>query len=376
MSKVAIYTIAKNESKHVDRWYESAKSADGIFVLDTGSTDNTLECLAKHKDITVFTAEFTQFRFDLARNFILNQIPEDYDWCVFLDMDEVFEENWRELLEEEITTNTTATCFNVFFVYSRTPDGSPDTTYMRTMVHKNALYDWYYPVHELLKCKGRSVEIDTSIKAFHLPDVSKERTQYLPLLELSVQENPNSSRACQYLAREYMYDKQYQRALMFFQKHINIEDSPVLRSESLRYMAECNVSLNQNKLAECCYLRAIAEAPSHREPWGDCADFYHRVKDYESCLGMVSGMLRIHDMPLDSVIRKDAYYSSWPYHMGAVCYHNLKATELAVEYIKEAHNLSPNNPYVLSDYVTITKTLPSNIKIQGVRHEENTDTVA
>ena len=37
--KVVVYAISKNEEQFVDRWYESIKDADDIYVLDTGSTD-------------------------------------------------------------------------------------------------------------------------------------------------------------------------------------------------------------------------------------------------------------------------------------------------------------------------------------------------
>ena len=43
--KIAVYTICKNESAFVDRWVDSMSEADGIFVLDTGSEDDTVEKL-------------------------------------------------------------------------------------------------------------------------------------------------------------------------------------------------------------------------------------------------------------------------------------------------------------------------------------------
>ena len=43
--KVCVYAICKNEEKYVDKWYNSIKDADKIFVLDTGSSDNTIEKL-------------------------------------------------------------------------------------------------------------------------------------------------------------------------------------------------------------------------------------------------------------------------------------------------------------------------------------------
>ena len=39
----------------------------------------------------------------------------------------------------------------------------------------------------------------------HHPDPSKSRGQYLPLLELSVQEDSEDDRNVHYLGREYMY---------------------------------------------------------------------------------------------------------------------------------------------------------------------------
>ena len=50
--KICVYAIAKNESKFIDRWYNSVKEADYICVLDTGSTDDTFEKLKSKKIIT------------------------------------------------------------------------------------------------------------------------------------------------------------------------------------------------------------------------------------------------------------------------------------------------------------------------------------
>lgn len=43
--KVYVYTICKNEITFVRRWMESMSEADGVFVLDTGSTDGTPRAL-------------------------------------------------------------------------------------------------------------------------------------------------------------------------------------------------------------------------------------------------------------------------------------------------------------------------------------------
>ena len=50
MNKICVYAICKNESQFVDRWYESMKEADEIVVVDTGSTDDTVEKLKGRND--------------------------------------------------------------------------------------------------------------------------------------------------------------------------------------------------------------------------------------------------------------------------------------------------------------------------------------
>lgn len=369
MNKIAVYAIAKNEEKHVQRWYDSVKDADAIFVLDTGSDDSTVE-LFNSLPVNIYTAGLHPFRFDLARNFVLNQISEEYDWCLFLDLDEVMEDGWYDKLLECIETYPHATSFNLNFVFSRTEIGEPLVCYNRQMAHKNKSYVWYYPVHEVLMPADseENVCIDLDIKAYHLPDKSKDRSTYLPLLEIGVKENPDCPRSNQYLGREYMYEGQFQKAINTLTRHLQLENSAVFRSESSRYIADCFAGLQHLDAAETWHLKAIAEAPAHRDPWGYCAMFYSQCGEYESCLGVVSGMLRVQSKPYDLAIYREDFYGAWPYHMAATCYHNLGADKLAQKHILEAFNLTPTEPRVLADYVNIMKCLPPNLNFQDIDH--------
>ena len=61
--KICVYAIAKNEEKFVERWVSSMREADGIYVLDTGSTDRTVGKLADLGvvgDLTVIVPKLTQ----------------------------------------------------------------------------------------------------------------------------------------------------------------------------------------------------------------------------------------------------------------------------------------------------------------------------
>jgi len=81
--KIAVYAIAKNEEKFVERFCESAKDADMILIADTGSTDRTKE-IAQEYGATVVDICITPWRFDKARDAALALVPGDFDVCVAL----------------------------------------------------------------------------------------------------------------------------------------------------------------------------------------------------------------------------------------------------------------------------------------------------
>jgi len=96
--RVCVYAICKNEEQFVDRWMDSMSEADEIVVLDTGSTDGTVEKL-RARGAEVTTQVITPWRFDTARNRSMELVPENADICVCTDLDEVFHPGWREKLE-------------------------------------------------------------------------------------------------------------------------------------------------------------------------------------------------------------------------------------------------------------------------------------
>lgn len=67
-------------------------NADHIIVLDTGSTDNTVELLSS-LGVEVHQKTYEHFRFDIARNDSLALVPEEYNIRVCTDIDERFEQD-------------------------------------------------------------------------------------------------------------------------------------------------------------------------------------------------------------------------------------------------------------------------------------------
>lgn len=98
MNKIAVYGVCKDEEYNIREWHSYIKDADYIFLLDTGSTDNTIK-IAKELGINVVSAKFSPWSETQAKNTALSLLPENIDICICLDLDQVIvTKNWKEIL--------------------------------------------------------------------------------------------------------------------------------------------------------------------------------------------------------------------------------------------------------------------------------------
>ena len=331
MVKVAVYTIAKNEEQFVERWYNSAKDADHLFILDTGSTDNTVK-IARGLGINVETQSFDPWRFDAARNAALSFIPEDIDYCVALDMDEVLLPGWREELEKMLAHNITRPRYE--YTWSWKKDGSPGLVYGGDKIHARHNYIWKHPVHEVLTCQGQETQDWTNIKIHHYPDHSKSRSQYMPLLKLAVEEDPEDDRNAFYYARELFFHSDHKEATREFKRHLSLPRAvwKPERAASMRY-------LSKMEDREGWLLRAIAECPNRREALVELSSYYYETQQFALCYAYATKALSIKEKPLEYLC-EDFAWGYMPYDLAAISAYNLGLYEKAREYGHKAVELN------------------------------------
>ena len=343
--KIAVYTICKNESAFVDRWVDSMSEADGIFVLDTGSLDDTVERL-KSRGVMVETAKIEPWRFDTARNMSLELVPEDYDICVCTDLDEVFLPGWRKYLENAWTPNAIQGRFR--YTWSFNDDGSEGVVFWEENIHTRKGFKWTHPVHEVLQKTDPALSGDMvsvyGMQLNHDPDKNKSRSQYLGLLEMSVEECPDDDRNMHYLGREYMFKGRWDDCIRTLKRHLEMPSATWKdeRSASMRYIANSYYKKGDIPQARDWYLRAIAEAPHMREAYVDLAFMLYNEKDWDGVLYFTGCALNIKNRP-DTYICEASSWGSLPYDLRALALYNTGRLEEAVKAARKALELEPGS---------------------------------
>lgn len=167
--KIAVYGVCKNEEYNIREWYSHIKDADYIFLLDTGSTDNTVS-IAKELGIEVVSAYFSPWSETNAKNTALSLLPKDIDICICLDLDQaLITQNWKEVICQLDDDFGIGQC--EFIVNT----GYLDNTikFLTGAIHKRDNVSWIKYRPRLLDYSDRN-QIDVPITLLHLPG-TKER---------------------------------------------------------------------------------------------------------------------------------------------------------------------------------------------------------
>lgn len=201
MNKVCVYAIAKDEAPNVKEWVESMKPADHIIVLDTGSTDNTVELLTS-LGVEVHEKHYDHFRFDTARNDCLDLIPEEYNIRVSIDLDERFEkDDWADVLRNSWDEENPRVVYK--YVWNHNTDGTEGLVFIINKIHGlDPDLRWVGAVHEHLTFMStgkrefsKFIDCTETITVHHYHNLDKDRNFYKELAWERLQEMEDDPQA-------------------------------------------------------------------------------------------------------------------------------------------------------------------------------------
>lgn len=364
-NKVCVYAICKNESQFVDSWVDSMQEADKIIVLDTGSTDDTVEKL-RARDVEVHEKIISPWRFDVARNECLALIPEEYNILISTDLDEILEPGWAQVLRDNWIEGVHQRA-TYKYSWSHLENGESGRVFAYNKIHSRN-WIWKYPVHELLWDTINETELysaDVSLELFdqihlhHYPDQTKSRSSYLGLLELRAQEFKEDWYGLIYLAHEYSYNYMYEKSNILLQRILNeYKDNynTVEQASCYLFMGDNYMALGDYNQAIYSYLCAMDIEPTYREPYLNIAKAFMARDEYVIAKHYIL-------MGLDKSYRHYSWLErdiSWTYEpydlLCLACYYN-NEIEKSLEYAIQAFEICPTDIRLENNIKLIKQTL-------------------
>lgn len=368
--KICVYAICKNEEQFARRWMQSMSEADEVVVLDTGSTDATVDILRK-LGARVTVEEIHPWRFDVARNRSLELVGQDVDICVCTDLDEVFRPGWRSALEQAWEEGTYRLSYR--YTWSFGADGAEGCVFWIEKAHSRRGWRWSHPVHEVLEWTGEgrtpTARPAPGVQLDHHPDPEKSRGQYLELLELSVQEAPEDDRNMHYLGREYLFRRRWDDCIRTLNRHLSLPTARWAdeRAASMRYIARAYLQKGEWERAVDWYLRAVAEAPHLREGYVELAHLLYEREEWDGVVWLTGRALAISNRP-GTYISEASAWGSLPWDLRAMAFYHTGRIEQALEAARQAAQLEPNDLRLTGNVLAIQSVLDAKKQEEVVRN--------
>ena len=350
MLTLSLSMIVKNGEEHLAQTLECAKQfCDELVVLDTGSTDRSIE-IAKEHGAKVFHYEWID-DFSAARNASLAHCTGD--WIIWLDCGDVvpplaiqgFLNIKRFLTENDGQFD---------FVWCNINRGITDEGEVvfrfntpRLLRRKPGLR-WVGAVHEYVEGSNERAMLNAEAwvdDPLAMKNAPTDRN--IKILRRLLDEGDVSTRTAFYYANELRDHKRWEEAIAAYNHFLEMDYHSWEYYDALISLATCYRSLEKHEEAVDCYLRAIKFDPTRAEAWvgmGDvCFDyqrFVQAIPFYKAAMEAVR--------PLEGFVLETCY--SWlPYDRVAVCYGNVGRLDDAITTTIEALKTCPERERLLTN---------------------------
>ena len=96
---VSVIILTFNEELNIARCLNSLSQFDERIIVDSGSTDSTLDIVGKSfPDVRIFSHDFEDF--GAQRNWAIDETQPRHEWILFVDADEFMEQDLAEEIDE------------------------------------------------------------------------------------------------------------------------------------------------------------------------------------------------------------------------------------------------------------------------------------
>ena len=264
---IHLTAIVKNGGKDFETMLiQNMDIIDRWTIVDTGSTDNTIDIIKRHligkKKGNLYKQPFINFKEN--RNNCLDLAGEQCKFTIMLDDTYIVKGNLRSFLNK-IRGDQFSDSFSMYIK-------SDDVEYVSNRIIKssNKNLRYIYKIHEVINPENNKnvcVPIDKAhifdLRSEYMENRTMERKRYdLEMLFKEIEENPDDPRNYYYIAQTYNLLKEYELAFEYFIK---------------RYEHK-NEGFIQEKIDAVFEAARIANFKINK-PWNMCENLYN--KSYE-----------------------------------------------------------------------------------------------
>lgn len=341
---ISVCFIVKNEDKVFEKVLKCAqKFADEIVVVDTGSTDKTIEIARKYTD-KIYNFKWCD-DFSKARNFAFSKGTCDY--LMWLDADDfIFEKDIKKIVDLKVSGKT----FDMaFFKYVTGYDENFKPTFefeRERLLRREVGYQWVEPVHEVIVPSGKVIHED--IKIYHFKGEKERADRNLKIYEKRIAEGELlSPRAMFYYARELYYNAFYLKAIAEFNEFLKRKDAWIENKiEACLNLSYCHLCLEEKENALRSLFQSFVYDLPRAEILCQIGKIYYDY-DYKKSIYYYSLALKCEmDIKKGGFILPD-YYKFIPYLQLCVLHFRLGDYKKAFFYHKKCLKLKPKHSSVL-----------------------------
>lgn len=206
-STISLCMIMKNELKNLPRLFESIRGCmDEVILVDTGSTDGSIEWAAKHAaEIAGCPVHIHYFEwcddFSKARNFSFSKATQDFVY--WMDLDDVLS-NPEAFIEWKTHAMNYIDYWFATYHYALDSNGKPIVSFVRERAFRRSLNpQFHYPIHEgVISHPEWSRNYITTWSVNHMrdqEDIKQDKSRNLKILEAI---EPKDARLVFYYGKE------------------------------------------------------------------------------------------------------------------------------------------------------------------------------
>ncbi|GAF67080.1 putative glycosyltransferase [Bacillus sp. TS-2] len=355
MVTISLCMIVKNEEAVLARGLDTVKDiVDEINIVDTGSTDKTVEIAKQYTD-RIFYYEWTG-NFAAARNESFKYATKDY--ILYLDADDVLlEEDQRKLKELKESLDPSVDSVSMFYNAGMDSFGNVTLRYRRNrLVKREKNFKWGGDVHNYLNVYGKIINSDVAVthkKIKHA--VSRNLSIYKKKIERG---DSFSARDYFYYGNELRENGHPEEAIKAYDQNIELKEGWI---EDKFYAcinkADCYRNLeNPEKELESLFQSFLFSKTPRPEACSRIGYHFQQKSEYHHAIYWYEAAIELKPDTNQWSFSYPAYSTWYPHLQLCVCYDRIKKYVKAYEHNEKAREYRPEDPSVLHNKSYLEKT--------------------